>query len=133
MSSYANPDGFLLAYGGTVVAERSPISEFGDFSLKFNRPLIYPEELCSEYIPGYTEVVPAVAPTPEELIAIEMEYAELTTASEVTTASSESEDSTEEGNGDNDDKSTGDSSDYENYGGGGRKLSDQYWERSPDI
>ena len=53
-------ESYLDAYGGEVTTEQPKISMFGEFALTFNRPIIFPTDLVSDYIEGYVEDLPEV-------------------------------------------------------------------------
>ena len=71
MESYRTADNFLRAFGGPVSSSEAALTEYGQLSVAFSRPVVYPAALLADLDPAYTEEVPELVPSKNELEEIQ--------------------------------------------------------------
>ena len=74
MEGYGTVENYKRVYGGSAKVEKSKVSDDGNVNIAFSRSIVFPKELIQGFDKEYTEVVPKLEPTKEELDKIEARF-----------------------------------------------------------
>ena len=67
MENYGTVINYQRTYGGELkLEEDAKVSKLGEFTIKFSRPIVFPNELLKEFDSEYVEAVPLLKATEAE-------------------------------------------------------------------